>query len=72
MVAAEPSEAAISAGDHLRAAQSRTPLLVARVSRRIDAFDQKDRYRFVTAFLAAQGLAVDPIKLENDFPIVAS
>jgi hypothetical protein len=33
---------------------------------RIDAFDQKDRYRFVTAFLAAQGSSVDPIKLVNE------
>jgi hypothetical protein len=33
---------------------------------RIDAFDQKDRYRFVTAFLAAQGSTVDPIKLVNE------
>lgn len=33
---------------------------------RIDGFDKKDQYRFVTAFLAAQGSSVDPIKLVNE------
>jgi hypothetical protein len=31
----------------------------------IDGFNRKDQYRFVTAFLAAQGSSVDPIKLVN-------
>jgi len=33
---------------------------------RIDGFDRKDQYRFVTAFLAAQGSSADPIKLVNE------
>ena len=33
---------------------------------RIDGFDKKDQYRFVTAFLVAQGSSVDPIKLVNE------
>lgn len=33
---------------------------------RIDGFDKKDQYRFVTAFLAAQGSSVNPIKLVNE------
>ena len=33
---------------------------------RIDAFDLKDQYRFVTAFLAAQGSKLDATKLVND------
>ena len=33
---------------------------------RIDAFDLKDQYRFVAAFLAAQGSTLDATKLVND------
>jgi hypothetical protein len=33
---------------------------------RIDGFDRNDQYRFVTAFLVAQGSSVDPIKLVNE------
>jgi hypothetical protein len=33
---------------------------------RIDGFDRSDQYRFVTAFLAAQGSSVDPIRLVNE------
>ena len=33
---------------------------------RIDGFDKKDQYRFVKAFLVAQGSSADPIKLVNE------